>query len=295
MSATAAHQITPRRQRFAFCASTPVDWFRESRLLTAVLNAYSLLVPDNERYYIRILQQHLHLIDDPELRGSITAFIRQEAQHGIGHEAHWALLRTQGVDVDSFTRVANRVLYKIIEPIIPLPVHLSIVAAIEHINASFGQVFLSRNLMADAAPAIGALFDWHFAEEIEHKAVAFDVLKACHRSYFIRLAGALLAFPMFATCISVGSLWLLARDRRPMSWRKELRTAWRFWISERVLPDLFGQLLLHLKPGFHPWDDDNSNLARAILEPIDAALPAEIGISTTSEIVDNAQGGSRAA
>ena len=57
--------------------------------------------------------------------------------------------------------------------------------------------------MLDAAdPAMQQLLAWHAAEEIEHKAVAFDVLQQIDPSYALRIAGL-----VYAT-VMLGGFWL---------------------------------------------------------------------------------------
>src|SRR3974390_1309912 len=75
--------VPPRQATWEFPADVPSLWFGGSPALTAMLDAFTLTIPDNERYYIRVLQRCLPRVDDPGLRNELANFIRQEALHGI--------------------------------------------------------------------------------------------------------------------------------------------------------------------------------------------------------------------
>ena len=58
------------------------------------------------------------------------------------------------------------------------------------------------------------LFNWYFAEEIEHKSVAFEVYEDLYGSYLLRVTGALLVVPLFYMINTGGTLYLLWQDKR---------------------------------------------------------------------------------
>jgi predicted metal-dependent hydrolase len=58
------------------------------------------------------------------------------------------------------------------------------------------------------------LFYRHFAEETEHKSVAFEVFENLYGSYPLRILGAILVLPLFYTINTIGTLYLLWQDRR---------------------------------------------------------------------------------
>src|SRR5262249_39099871 len=74
-------------------------------------------------------------------------------------------------------------------------------AAAEHYTAILAEGAFKLNMLDQAAPPMRALLAWHAAEEIEHRAVAFDVLKQVDPSYLLRIAGLI-----WATAI-LGGFW----------------------------------------------------------------------------------------
>ncbi|MCP4335581.1 MAG: metal-dependent hydrolase [Gammaproteobacteria bacterium] len=77
--------IVSRKLIVEFEYEIPRYWCNDSAFMTHMLNAYTLLVPDNETYYIRHLSKCSDEITDPGLVDRLHNFCRQEAQHGMGH------------------------------------------------------------------------------------------------------------------------------------------------------------------------------------------------------------------
>src|SRR5690606_20786740 len=105
------------------------------------LNAYTILVPANEAFYIRTLKGCMPRIDDQALRQAGTDFIHQEAQHGIAHKRYWRNLDAQGYRFRGFEKAADLLTYRTIERTMPLSLRMSLVSCVEHINAYIGHEF----------------------------------------------------------------------------------------------------------------------------------------------------------
>jgi uncharacterized protein len=259
-----AIKINPRSLSWDYTTSVRKYWFDGSPALTHLLNVYTLLVPDNERYYIRALTPCLDLLDDPEQRTELLQFFRQESLHGVAHQKYWKQLEAQGCRIMPFVKGVDLVLYRLLEPLQPQRVRVAIVAAIEHINAFWGHEFLHRDLLAPADTALRELFSWHFAEEIEHKAVAHRALTRLYPGYGTRLVGALLAFPLFYLLVASGTAWLLAGDGELLK-RRTWRDLGRLCFEHGFLRASLSHMWRYLKPGFEPWTLDDSKLSVATL------------------------------
>ena len=73
----AAERPIPARRFVAdFNADTPRHWCGGDPVLTHMLNAYTLLVPGNEGYYIRTLRRWMPRIQDPAMRLMVAQLIR---------------------------------------------------------------------------------------------------------------------------------------------------------------------------------------------------------------------------
>src|SRR5690606_10279173 len=135
-------------------------------------DALSLLFPSGERLFIDSVRLFADDITDPKLKADIRAFIAQEAIHSREHAHYNALLTAQGIDVDGFGRLAERVV-KFAERWTPNKIHLAISCVFEHYTALFAEAFLGDpRVMEGAHPFFRDLWRWHAMEEEEHKAVA---------------------------------------------------------------------------------------------------------------------------
>jgi predicted metal-dependent hydrolase len=256
--------VRPRRFTATLPDTTPRHWCDENPVVTHLLNCYTLLIPGNEGYYIRTLRRVLPQLPE-SMRGLVTRFCLQEGQHGSGHLRHQTLLENQGYRIRGFQRRTDAFLYKFVERLTPFKVRLAIVACVEHLNAYLGHEFLSQRILEDADPALRALFEWHFAEEIEHKHVAYDVLQATAPSYPLRVTGALLAMPLFYLLVTTGMLNLLRQDKLLGQ-----RRTWRLFrehlfSGHHMARRSLGHLRDYLRPGFHPWQLRDYELAQAVL------------------------------
>lgn len=254
-------EINPRRFLGELDENIPQNWYEDNAVLTNMLNTYTVLVPDNERYYMRNLRKSLARIADPELQKRVIKFIQQEAQHGHAHERYWDNLRAHGIRFENFLKLTNFLSYKFLEALFPLKMQLSVIAAVEHINAYLGQVFLEQDLLKNADKRKRALFYWHFAEEIEHKEVAFDAFTAISGNYPLRALGMLLTAPLFYLFSLSGTLYFTAQQGQLFNRRYWWRWFKFQFVQEKVAWRSLALLAKYFKPGFHPAEIDNLELA----------------------------------
>ena len=253
--------IVARKLELDLDRPVPRHWCNDSAFMTHMLNIYTLLVPDNENYYIRQLRSCSDDISDPALAASLHVFCRQEAQHGIGHKAYWHKLDELGLKHRAFVSAIGWFNYRFLEPILPRAMHLAIIACIEHVNAYLGSFYLKRDLLEKSDPTMKLLFYWHFAEEIEHKSVAFDVYQHLYGSYLLRLLAATLIFPMFYTVNTVGTFYLVWQDGeflRKSTWVD----FYCFLFKQGALRQAFRKITDFLNPRFHPANTNETALVR---------------------------------
>ena len=261
-----ASPIQPRQFLPKFEEFVPHHWCNGDAMLTHVLNTFTLLVPGNEGYYIRTLKSCLPHITDSSMRQMVRQFMLQEGQHGAGHHRQWHLLKSQGYRIAGFHTRVDALLYRVIEPLTPLKLKLSMVACVEYVNAYLGHEFLAQEILKDAEPDLRALFEWHFAEEIEHKHVVYDVLQAVAPSYALRVIGAAVVLPMFYALITLGAVNLLKQDKllfKRSTWSSFAR---HLWSGHHMLRRTCGHLLAYLRPGFHPCQIDDRALAQHVID-----------------------------
>lgn len=265
------HLIPARRFTADFSPDTPRHWCGGDPVLTHMLNAYTLLVPGNEGYYIRTLRHWMPRIRDPAMRAMVVQFLLQEGQHGAGHRRCWRMLTAQGYRIAGFQKPVDYFLYRLLEPITPLRLRIAMVSCVEHVNAYLGHEFLQQNLLRTSTPELRALFEWHFAEEIEHKHVVFDVLGTLRGNYLLRTVSAVLVLPLFYLLMSLGTIHLLRQDG--LLWKRDTRRHLREHLFSRdhMLRRTCRHIFNYLRPGFHPWQLDDRALAENVIERYSAS------------------------
>lgn len=155
----------------------PHYWFGGDPFLTRMFDALSLTFPDGERYFIQSVRLFRDQIKDPDLQKRVADFIRQEAQHGIAHDKMNNMMREQGMPVDQFIQRLNYMMNYDLKNRSP-EYNIAVTAAAEHLTALMAETFYGqKDTLRNAHPFVRAVFAWHAIEEMEHRDVAFDVMK----------------------------------------------------------------------------------------------------------------------
>jgi uncharacterized protein len=151
--------------------------------------------------------------------------------------------------------------------------------ALEHFTAVFAEKILAdpRHLAHYEGDDL-ALWQWHAIEEIEHKAVAFDVFNhvtadwSPFKRYLCRTGAMLDAIVRLASVTWRGAGAVLAsQGLRTPGW--QLRFISFLFFKPGLLSAMTPQLMAFFLPGFHPNDIDEGDLlarAKVALEPVAA-------------------------
>ncbi|WP_437602071.1 metal-dependent hydrolase [Sorangium sp. So ce590] len=270
--------LRPRKPPVAFEQGLTRHWLGGQALPTHVANAVNLLFPAGERFFIRSVARYADRVEDPALRAQVKAFFGQEGHHAKAHERFFDLLRGQGYEIDRFLRAYERVAYDGIERVCSPALRLSVTAALEHYTAIMAEDALQEGTLDLAHPTARALLLWHAAEEIEHKTVAFDVLKLVNPSYALRILGFALATVTLSMFWLAALLVLLAQELPRRGDRGERGACGPLGSSTERLPLTRRRSVLkgvflrgireYVRRDFHPSQNDNIHLARAYLAGI---------------------------
>lgn len=273
-TAQKAPRIKVRAMGFPFRdAGLPRHWFMGSPHLTHLSNALQLLFPAGERFFIRSVKHYEDRITDPELKARIKGFYGQEGRHGHEHERLFKVLEAQGYEIESFLAWYEDMAYEKLEKRFSPAMRLSVTAALEHFTAAMGRNALTSDFLDEAHPIIADLMRWHAAEEIEHKSVAFDVFEAVDGRYHVRVAGLFLALVGLTRFWSEGTKHFLREEAKMgtdlKAAAKAARENPRLQLERKRRGQMFRDAILeYLRPGFHPDDIDDYELARAYLSSI---------------------------
>ncbi|MFO0746816.1 MAG: metal-dependent hydrolase [Myxococcota bacterium] len=250
-----AQPITVRKLEVPPTEPLPRNWFYGSAAHTALVDALCLLFPEGERFFIRSVRFYAERLE-PELAGRVKGFAAQEAWHGRAHLQVADLLEAQGFEVrQSILERFARLGFGVIEPRFPPHLRLATTAAAEHLTAALAEVALGTPVLDGAAQPMRDLLRWHAVEELEHRAVAFDVLSAVDPRWRTRAGGMAIAMSVLVGFWAMGFRELRAQAKRlppattAETWvppaerrRRPLRTALHLG---RAIAD-------YLRPRFHP-------------------------------------------
>ena len=274
------HPMYRRMVRFDW-SQTPLHWVPDDPFATHMINVLHLLLPEGERHFIKAVLEASSLVDDPELESAIKPFVQQESWHAWAHQVVLDHLAEQGIDTRSYTdRLGRTLSITLGDPPkrLPKPLHrwwlyrrLADVAALEHFTAMLGQWVLQNrthdNIGTD--PVMLDLLRWHGAEEVEHRAVAFDMYQHCGGTgtarYTRRIAGMAVTAPVMLYLWVWGTAYLMRHDpqlagrlryslkEHEKAVRKGLLPAWR---------ELGAAVPRYLRRSYHPSRE--GSLSRAV-------------------------------
>ena len=213
----------------------------------------------------------------PQLAAEIRDFIRQEVNHSREHIAFNRAVEEAGYDLTGITCRVNCLVDQTLST--PPIVQLAITCALEHFTAMFAHQFLKDPAsLATAGMGDPQLWMWHAAEEIEHKAVAYDTFLHATRGWSafkrwrMRSLIMVLVTGRFLRNRTSDALELLSQDGITgwgAKWGLARYLLGKPGILRKILPSWLG----YFRPGFHPWDHDDRHLiaeydgAQAMAEP----------------------------
>jgi predicted metal-dependent hydrolase len=279
--------LQPRDVAFDW-TNLPTHWVPGKPFVTHTINVLHLLLPAGERWFIDVFTQALPFIKDDKLREEVLGFIGQEITHARSHQGvldHW---KAKGIDTDPYVGQIDWMFNKALgdRDLVSkrreewLVERLSIIAAIEHITAMLGNWALNSPALdaAGANPTMLDLLRWHGAEEVEHRAVAFDLFSHLDGRYLRRVRGMMVTWPVMLWLWARGVVFLMRTDPELNGRRKKARWRYYFRASRRhLLPpanELVRGVLKYSWPGYHPWKEFSTSQAVAYLATSPAATAA---------------------
>ena len=252
------HPIIPREKLdFGFEGDIPRHWLGGDPFKSRLFDAMSTLFPEGERFFICSVRDWRDQVSDPALLRDIKDFIRQEGQHGIVHTRYNDRLKAQGINVDWLEGKLRFLLGTVARKFAPKIQNLADTAATEHLTAIMAEcLFTSKEVMSQADPRVRAMYAWHAMEEVEHKAVAYDVLQKVAKCSYLRrvtsLLGVTFGFNVYSLFVTS---YMLKVDGYSFWQRAKLMTKGVWWMFKPggLYMPIMGQYLDYFRRDFHPW------------------------------------------
>ncbi|WP_420589210.1 metal-dependent hydrolase [Bacterioplanoides sp.] len=255
-------QVEIKARRMAFDLDEPMREYaiENNSLISTFFYALSAMFPEGERFFIHSVRHYRDQVKDPVLKEQIRGFIGQEAHHGHSHEGLNDKLVGMGFPVDKIVAVMDSRV-KFLKKFSPER-QLAVTVAMEHFTATLAEQILENpEYYANIDPTLRKMLIWHAVEEIEHKAVAFDVYRQFVNNEFMRKRVMVLAVGSLLFRLAKYQRMLLKAKKHRPSWKEWKQAFHFFWNKEHgMMRHTLKALLPFFKTGFHPWDIDQFEL-----------------------------------
>lgn len=271
---TSSKDITVRKMDFDL-SDVPKDYMNGDQTFSNIFDGLNLLFPEGERFFMRSVRDGINTFKgtseaDQELKQQAKGFFGQEAQHANEHEKFFDVLENNGYEFrETLGRVDTFILK--MSGKLPMKFRLSMTAGAEHLTAVLGSLSLQEEDVNKAHPAMKQLIHWHAVEEIEHKAVAFDVFQKVSGNYPLRILGYLMSSIFIKVVSRHFSVSFMMQDGLKKGEAKR-RIRRRERLLRKTHSELFKQLGLYLKPSFHPNQIDEGDAVETAVLNIESYL-----------------------
>lgn len=245
-------QFNPKAIRRHYFANSPIM----SHLLTALSSTF----PIGEQFFVHSVRNVRDKVKDEKLQAQIAAFIGQEAMHSKAHAEFNDAWRSDDYNLDRFQAwLARKDQYvKNLHP----KIQLAITCAFEHFTALLGGYILRHpEVLSTLDDDVVKLWVWHAIEEIEHRAVAFDVYQAVYGDDKIRRMIMRSVTTGFASLTLYSATKLFMQDRKK-SLPKIGGNIFGLYLLAKMLIQMFPEYLSYYQKDFHPADIDYSKIVQ---------------------------------
>lgn len=255
----------PRRISFEYPSDIELVWTPQAPEFSYAANAVSLMMPSIEPYFVRSVRAVSGDLAEP-LASEVEIYLYQEAQHHKEHVRYNKLLIERYPALARLDSLMRRV-FSYLETSRSERFNATFAACAETVAYSAARWAAGRRteLFNGADETATTLFLWHLAEEVEHKAAAFDVYRAIigspvsvdertptKRSFsdvFKYLLTMIVVLAVIVPMVFVGTATILVAERRilwPISWFRLI--GWSVTFAFEMLTNL----TLSLSPSHHP-------------------------------------------
>ena len=233
-------------------------FFADSPVMSHLLTALSSTFPIGEQFFVHSVRNVRDKVQDERLQAQIAAFIGQEAMHSKAHAEFNDAWRRDDYQLDHFQAwLARR--DEFIRTVHP-KLQLAITCAFEHFTALLGGYILRHpEVLSTLDEDATKLWVWHAIEEIEHRAVAFDVYQAVYKDDKVRRRIMRSVTTGFASLTFYSASRLFVQDRRK-SLPKVSGNLYGLYLVSKMLIELIPEYLSYYKKDFHPSEIDYTDI-----------------------------------
>ncbi|WP_180074403.1 metal-dependent hydrolase [Acinetobacter sp. YH12116] len=241
--------ITVRRLKFNPHAIRR-HYFANSPVMSHLLTALSSTFPIGEQFFVHSVRNVRDQVQDPQLQAQIAAFIGQEAMHSKAHSEFNNAWRRDDYQLDRFQAWLARKDHHVKS--LPPKVQLAITCAFEHFTALLGGYILRHpEVLSTLDDDAAKLWIWHAIEEIEHRAVAFEVYQHVYADHRLRRMIMRSVTAGFASLTFYSASQLFLQDKKN-SMPKICGNLFGLYLLAKMLLQLLPEYLSYYRKDFHP-------------------------------------------
>lgn len=265
--------IKPTRMNFSFGNNVPHYWLDNDPFSTHFLSVLSTFFPDGERFFVDSVRALRDKVDDKKRQKAISGFIGQEAMHSLEHTAMNDLLEERGLPANKATNTALAML-NFGRRWFGKRQQLAGTVALEHFTAILAHRLLSDpELIEQMHETMRPIWLWHAIEETEHKAVAWDLYHDIKgHNYVERVAIMIFASTLLAIATAINQIRFMRADQQLWNFRSWFHGLNKLFGRRGIITGLTSDYLDFFKPGFHPWDHENSALVAYWRDQLEQAI-----------------------
>lgn len=250
--------IPPRQMDFRMGA-TKHYFYDDNATATLFFAMLSSWFPPGERFFMDSVRNFRDIVKDARLKDQVSGFMGQEAIHGREHDKLNELLEQRGIDL-SFPVVAVKLGLGVLT-YLPNSTQIAATTFMEHFTALLAEELLENPQFAEKAdPEMIKLWQWHAFEELEHKAVAYDVYELVGNSRIERTAAAAAVVVTLVPAVFVSWAWLVAREGKATDIKDISKGLNLLFGRQGFVTGVLPKLPLFLAKRFHPAQHDTTAL-----------------------------------
>lgn len=251
--------IPPRHIDFDFTPDSPRYFFANNATATLFFAMLSGFFPPGERYFMESVRHFRERITDERLRAAIAGFMGQEAIHGREHDRFNAMLAARGFDMATPDRTVTAAL-KLLGKL-PPSTRLAATTFMEHFTALLAEQLLTdAEFRAKADAELITLWQWHALEELEHKAVAYDVYETIGNSQAERVVAAVASLAVLLPMLGITWSWMVYKDGQLGNLKDNVAGLAMLFGRQGFVTRILPKLPEFLGKRFHPRQHDTQAL-----------------------------------
>lgn len=252
--------IPPRQMDFRL-EGTPRYFYDNNATATLFFAMLSSWFPPGERFFMESVRNFRDLVTDETLKAQVSGFMGQEAIHGREHDKLNDLFEARGIKL-KLPIAAVKLGLGALE-FLPHSTQLAATTYMEHFTALLAEQLLEDpKFRAKADPEMIKLWQWHALEELEHKAVAYDVYELAGNSQAERAVAAAAVIAALVPAAVASWAWLVVQDGKATD-LKDVRRGVKLLLGRRgFVTRILPKMGLFNRKRYHPADHDTRALER---------------------------------